>query len=265
MDDDSADKRASAEDNDHRGSSREELEKRLAEFTLNIRANAADAEKRRREATPLATRVSAVNVTPPPSRGPERFEEASVVIAPGLDPHREPTLVGYRDERRNRWDFRTDGEIVDASDSSESPSTSMPLEQSREGMPVSRIERKRPIFVLLSVVAAVLLVPPLLWVVFWSHESVKPAPRKVESTTAPPIDLSGQAKAPEPSGRQQLEERADTRPTPVPSNAMPSPPPRNEHGPDQRNPLRPKRGGEKHVTGGKSQGRGPLGGEPEYR
>lgn len=267
---DSADKRANAEDTaldgkDTRENEREDLEKRLAEFTLNIRANAADAEKKRREATSLETRASAVNVTPPLSRAPERLEEARVVLAPGLNPQHEPTLVGRRDEQRNRWDFTKDGEIVDSLDAPEPRSTPEPIEQPPSGANAPRTERKRSVLVLVSLAAGALLGGPLLWTVLWSPEFMQPVPVRAVSTTVPPMVLSGQTNTHEPPVPQPSEDPSDTSQAPAPSNVAPMFPPNDEQAPNQHNPPPTKSSRGKPALGVKRPRRGPLGGDPEYR
>jgi len=120
MAEDSRDSRGNAEEagcdaeSSARRPSRDELEKRLAAFALDVRADIEEAEKKRRAATQLEARAFVEGISPPESRGPERVEDVKVVVAAGVDPRHDPTLFGRRNERGDQWDFRADGEIVDA-------------------------------------------------------------------------------------------------------------------------------------------------------
>ncbi len=147
MIEDSADKRVHSEnthddDDNNRESNREDLEKRLAELTLDIRADTEEAEKKRRATTRLEAREFVQGITPPVSRAPNLIEVEKVVIAPGLDPNDEPTLVGCRNERLNRWEFVGDGDIVDAPD----PTSTEPapgIQEQTEANPVTPKTERR--------------------------------------------------------------------------------------------------------------------------
>lgn len=224
MVDDSADKDANTEElvserNGGRDSNRDELEKRLAEFALDIRANAADAQKSRRAATPLEKRLSATNVKLPQSRAPEQKEELKVVIASGLDPHREPTLVGQRDEHKNRWDFGADGEMVDALESPDSPDNSISIGQPRQEASHANIVRARRSRGALFVLTGVLLVAALFWLAARSSETKTLVMHQAVSNRILSLHQSRRMGHSVPSPLQTNEGKIDTQETPAPSNA----------------------------------------------
>jgi hypothetical protein len=77
-------------------SDRAELEKRLLLLAEDVRASAAEAAQRRRQATQLEARVHIEGVKPQETRVPSDVGAPKVVLAPGLDPRNDQTLVGQR-------------------------------------------------------------------------------------------------------------------------------------------------------------------------
>lgn len=90
---------------------RDDLEQRLQALSDEVRAKAADAEKKRREATALEAKVHIAPVKVPETHAPDVIEAAKVVLAPGLDPRHDPTMVGRRNAQGDAWEF---GVVEDA-------------------------------------------------------------------------------------------------------------------------------------------------------
>jgi hypothetical protein len=97
-----------------RRADRDDLEQRLAAIAEDVRVQSEQAERQRREQTPPEARVHLEGVKPIASHPPDKIEGAKIVLASGLDPRQDATLVGRRNGHE-AWEFGTvgDTEAVD--------------------------------------------------------------------------------------------------------------------------------------------------------
>jgi len=257
MIEDSADKRVHSEnthdnDDNNRESNREDLEKRLAELTLDIRADTEEAERKRRAATRLEAREFVEGITPPVSRAPNLIESEKVVIAPGLDSLDEPTLVGHRTERLNRWDFVGDGDIVDAPDPTTSEHTPQAQEQTEANPVTPKTERRRARFVGLLVSGLLTVAMAIFMVVLRPDRdgphSSRPATQSTEPLRANVADPPNPTEAPEDKSSTNGLDMANTPPA---SNDVDTP--------EITTPGRPTRN--KRSSDRTPTGRAPIGGK----
>ncbi len=270
MIEDSADKRVHSEnthddDDNNRESNREDLEKRLAELTLDIRADTEEAERKRRATTRLEAREFVKEITPPVSRAPNLIESEKVVIAPGLDSLDEPTLVGHRNERLNRWDFVGDGDIVDAPDPTTTEHALQAQEQTEANPVAPKTERRGARFVGL-LVSGLLAVAMAIFVFVLRPDrddphSSRPATQSTEALRAKVADPPNPTEAPEDKSSTNGLEPAITPPS---SNDVDTPE-ITTRGQPTKVPRPSTQSRNKHSSDGTVAGRPPLGGkEPKF-
>jgi len=93
------------------GDERAELEARLEALAQEMRASTEEALKKKREATGAEARQYVGAVLPIQTNAPALIEGEKVKLARGLDPKRDPTVVGRRTER-GTYEFALPAELM---------------------------------------------------------------------------------------------------------------------------------------------------------
>jgi hypothetical protein len=82
----------------------DDLEKRLAWLAKEVRSTSAEHAKKKRAESVLEAREYKTALVPAPTRPPMDIDLPKINLAVGVDPQRDPTLVGRR-VSENEWEF----------------------------------------------------------------------------------------------------------------------------------------------------------------
>lgn len=82
----------------------DDLEKRLAWLAEEVRSTSAEYAKKKREESVLEAREYKTAAIPCPTQSPKDVDLPKITLALGVDPQRDPTLIGRRTSE-HEWDF----------------------------------------------------------------------------------------------------------------------------------------------------------------